>query len=334
MGIPGVWECLRATWVVLQEMSPYLLVGFALAGALSVVMSADFVRRHLGAPGLRQVVKASLMGVPLPLCSCGVLPVAASLRKHGASRGATLAFLLSTPQTGVDNVLATQALLGPVFAVFTVLVTFFSGILGGALLEWVSPPTADEATPQPVGKPAPAPPRRTWAEGMRFGLLTLPRDIGRSLLVGILISGVLAAVIPANFFADKLGPGILSMLVMLLVGIPMYVCSTGSIPIAYAFIHMGLSPGAAFVFLVSGPATNAAALTTVASLLGRRGVVVYLLTIVVSALGGGMLLDQFTSPQAFLEHAHVHEASMGGWRAVTAIVLLALLAPALRKRAK
>lgn len=169
---------------------------------------------------------------------------------------------------------------------------------------------------------------------MRFGLVTLPRDIGRSLLVGILLSGVLAAIIPANFFADKLGPGFVSMLVMLLVGIPMYVCSTGSIPIAYAFIRMGLSPGAAFVFLVSGPATNAAALTTVANLLGRRGVVVYLLTIAVSALGGGMLLNQFTSPQTFFEHVHVHETAMGGWRAVTAVVLLALLAPALWKRAK
>lgn len=320
---------LLAVWRVTEEMAPYLLLGFLLAGVLSVLISPAVVQRHLGARGWRQVVKAALLGVPLPLCSCGVLPLTVSLRRQGASPGASLAFLIATPQTGVDSYLATHALMGPFFALARVFTALVSGILGGMLLERLEGPVPAVAAPAAAGELAP---RRTWRGGLRYGLFVLPRAIGRAMLIGIVLSGLIMAAIPESYFVDKLGPGLVSMLVMLLVGLPLYVCSTGSIPLAYAFMHMGLSPGAAFVFLVSGPATSAAALVTIHSVLGTRAVVVCVITVAVSAVAGGLLVDQLVTAQALLSHAHTHAALPPVWRSAAAVALLLLLAPALRPR--
>ncbi len=325
---------IEAIWRVTGEMAPYLLLGFVLAGLLSVLIAPAAVRRHLGAPGLRQVAKAALIGVPLPLCSCGVLPLAATLRRQGASPGATLSFAISTPQTGVDSILATQALMGPVFAVVRVLTAFISGILGGALLEgWA------RRSPGPNGAPVPdAPPEtttaasRTWREGLRYGLVVLPRAIGRALLLGLVLSGLLTVLIPPAFFAGTWGAGALGLPLMLVVGLPLYVCSTGSIPIAYAFIHMGLSPGAAFVFLVSGPATSAAALIMMYRILGWRGALVCLGTVAFTALAGGLLLDRWLPVEMVHAHAHTHGASPGLGSTLAAVILLAMLLPSLRPR--
>lgn len=323
---------LRQTWLVTGQMAPYLLFGFLLTGLIWVFLSPAFVQRHLGQRGLRQVIKAALFGVPMPLCSCGVLPVSASLRAQGASRGATLAFLISTPQSGLDCITATQALLGPVFVAFTVATTFLSGLIGGAVLEWATPRGAD-APPSAPSAATPVKPRRTLRDGFRYGFVSLPREIGRALLLGIVLSGVLMATIPPHFLEGKLGGGLPAMLVMLLIGIPMYVCSMGSIPVAYAFINMGISPGAALVFLVSGPATNAAAMTTIARILGRKALVIYLLTIAGCALAAGLCMDALgTTVSAPGMLAHHHEAGPTGFNVAAAVVLLAMLAPSLWKR--
>ena len=193
---------LSASWAVFGAMAPYLLLGFGVAGLLSVFISAEWVERHLGGSGFGQVVKASLFGVPLPLCSCGVIPVAASLRRHGASKGATTAFLLSTPQTGVDSIAVTYALLGPFLAVVRPVAAFITGIFGGGLVQAVERNGAEgpavEAE-QPVstccdddsceldGKDRPK-----IVEALHYGLVTLPRDIGRALIFGVIISGLIA----------------------------------------------------------------------------------------------------------------------------------------------
>ncbi len=278
----------------LKAMSPYLLFGFLAAGIMSVLIRPETVEKHLGGRGFLPVVKASLFGVPLPLCSCGVIPVAASLRKNGAARGATTSFLISTPQTGVDSIFVTYSLLGPVYAVFRPLAAFVSGILGGSAVSLIEkedgahshngPGCACGCRPSATGK-------RGIGQALVYGFGTLPRDINKALIAGILISGIIGAAVPDDFFAAFLGGGIVSMLVMMIVGIPIYVCATASVPIAAALIAKGVSPGAALVFLMTGPATNAATIFTVANVMGRRTAAIYLVSVSVSAIAGGLLLD-------------------------------------------
>jgi uncharacterized protein len=280
-------------WATLKEMSPYLLFGFLVAGILSVFISARTVERHLGTKGFWSIFKASLFGVPLPLCSCGVIPVAMSLYKHNASRGAVISFLLSTPQTGVDSILVTYSLLGPVFAIFRPVAALITGLFGGSLVNLF-----DQPNPQPDQACTDDCCDNTKKENrffktLRYGFLVLPSDIGKSMLAGLIIAAVISATIPDDFFSTYLaaGGGVLAMVVMMAVGIPMYVCATASVPIAAALIAKGLNPGAAMVFLMTGPATNAAAITTLWSVLGKKTALLYLLSVIVCAFAAGFTLD-------------------------------------------
>ena len=321
-------EIVRETWLTLCAMAPYLLFGFLVAGILSVLISPEWVERHLGGRGLWPIIKASLFGVPLPLCSCSVIPVATSLRRHGSSKGATTAFLLSTPQTGVDSVLATYSLLGPVFAIFRPLAAFACGLLGGGLVQAFSPAGAGEDTTPACadaccshGHHLPV-----WQRILRHGFVVLPRDLARPLLVGLVVAGIISGVVPDTFFADHIGTGIGAMFLMMLVGIPLYVCATASIPIAAAMMLKGISPGAALVFLMTGPATNAAAIATLWAMLGRRTALIYLSVVMLTALLSGLALDSLFSVAGFaspLGHAEVIPHSV---RIVAAILLLAILA--------
>ena len=350
---------LTASWAVFGAMAPYLLLGFVVAGLLSVVISPEWVERHLGGNGLGQVVKASLFGVPLPLCSCGVIPVAASLRRHGASKGATTAFLLSTPQTGVDSIAVTYALLGPFLAVVRPLAALITGVFGGGLVQAFngngeavnSEATVDGEAPScssdccdddtPKNRPK-------IVEALHYGLVILPRDIGKALILGVAISGLIAAFVAPQALESYLGGGLWPMLAAMAIGVPLYVCATASTPIALGLIHAGLSPGAALVFLISGPATNSAALTTLWKVLGRRAAILYLLTVAVASLATGLAVDGLISagglPESALVPAATSIADQGahaqheGGRAMSwletasAIVLLAVLINALRPR--
>ena len=280
-------------WYTLCEMAPYLLFGFLIAGLLSVLVSPELVERHLGGRGIWPIFKASLFGVPLPLCSCGVIPVAASLRRHGASKGATTAFLLSTPQTGVDSIMVTFSLLGPVFAVFRPLAAFITGLVGGSIVEAIGTSGKGEAKSEPCSDECccPVGGQSRLVRALRYGFMVLPSEIGRPLLIGLLVAGGISAFVPSSFFAETIGTGILAMLVMMILGIPVYVCATASIPIAAAMMVKGISPGAALVFLMTGPATNAAAIATLWKVLGKQTALIYLGVVAVSALGSGLLLD-------------------------------------------
>jgi hypothetical protein len=324
------------SWRVWCEMAPFLLVGFLVAGALSVCISAEWVERHLGRRGLSSVWKAAILGVPLPLCSCGVIPVAASMRRHGASRAAVTAFLLSTPQTGVDSIAATYALLGPVFAAFRPVAALISGLLGGVLVvllgeskqeraaERVAPPACTEACC--IGDRS----RPALMRALSYGLVTLPRDVGGALLLGVLIAGLMGVLVPPHQLHAYLGGGILSILLLMAAGVPIYVCATASVPIAAGFMHMGASPGAALAFLIAGSVTNPATFTTVWKVLGRRTALLYLLSAAASAVGCGLLLDQvfaWVSTAAPQLDAHTHEMTHGGWLSTCwAAALLAVLA--------
>jgi hypothetical protein len=315
-------------WHTVVEMSPYLLFGFFVAGILSALIPQRLVEKHLGGRGILPVLKASLFGVPLPLCSCSVIPVSMSLRKHGAGKGSTIAFLLSTPQTGVDSIFVTFSLLGWLFAIFRPVVALVTGVIGGIFVDifdkdpegqnGVLPKCSDhccnggKAISKLIG-------------GLKHGFVTLPRDIGKPMLIGLVIAAAITALVPEGYFAEKLGTGIFAMVVMMLVGIPVYVCATASVPVAAALILKGLTPGAAFVFLMTGPATNAASFVTIWKVLGGRTAIIYLATVAGCAILSGILLDYIAAGVDF------QIAARPGWMLphivsfTSAVVLLAML---------
>lgn len=316
------------SWQVLEEMSPYLLFGFLVAGILSVFISPIWVERHLGSKGIWPLLKASIFGVPLPLCSCGVIPVSMSLHKHGASKGATISFLLSTPQTGADSIFVTLSLLGPLFAVFRPLIAFATGVFGGGLVEIFDKNNKGLKNQSPNNSE----PLETKAESknrivkaLRYGFIVLPKDIGKAMLIGLVVAAVISALVPDGFFAEQLGTGIFAMLIMMLLGIPVYVCATASVPVAAALILKGLTPGAALVFLMTGPATNAASLVTIWKTLGARTAIIYIITVAGCAISGGLLLDFIAAGM------DLQVVSKAGWmlpkivKTISAVVLLTIL---------
>ena len=325
-------------WNTAAEMSPYLLFGFFMAGILSVFVSQPLVERHLGGRGVWPLVKASLFGVPLPLCSCGVIPVSISLHKHGASKGATVSFLLSTPQTGVDSILATYSLLGPVFAIFRPAAAFVTGIVGGTLVNVFDREKEDLNHPkEDCSDECCSSSNKTSRifRGLKYGFVTLPRDIGKAMLIGLVIAACISAIQPDDLFAEQLlGTGIFAMVVMMFLGIPVYVCATASIPVAAALISEGLTPGAALVFLITGPATNAAAFTTIWKALGGRAAIVYLLTVAVSALGAGILLDVMFPDLGPSVRTHLHQMEPSVLGHISAVILLAMLGFAILSKTK
>jgi hypothetical protein len=313
-------------WATIAEMSPYLLFGFLVAGILSVLASQSLVERHLGGRGIWPLLKASLFGVPLPLCSCSVIPVSMSLRKHGASKGSTISFLLSTPQTGADSIFVTLSLLGPVFAIFRPVVAFVTGIFGGALVDLFSQSANNPTPPECHDECCSGEDKSRAVRALKYGFVTLPRDIGKAMLIGLVIAAIISALVPDGFFAEKLGTGILPMVVMMFLGIPVYVCATASVPVAAALILKGITPGAALVFLMTGPATNAASFVTIWKTLGPRTAITYILTVAGCAILSGIFLDYMAFGFDF------QIATRPGWmlppaiKYASAVVLLAVLA--------
>jgi uncharacterized protein len=327
--LSSILNIIKEFWSVFEAMAPYLLFGFLVAGFLSVLISPAFVERHLGGRKFMPVLKATLFGIPLPLCSCSVLPVTASLRRHGASRGAATGFLISTPQTGVDSIMVTFSLLGPVFAIFRPLVALVGGLLGGmtvslfehkGITESHAIEKCEEVCCSPQDK------RHWFRKAIHYGFVTLPEDIGKALLIGLLIAGLISAVIPKDYFAGIIGTGFVAMLVMMVLGIPVYVCATASVPVAAALILKGgISPGAALVFLMTGPATNAAAIATIWKLMGKRTAITYLITIAITALGAGVLLDYIYTYSGEVAAGHSHEMLPPIAKTISAIVLAGIL---------
>ncbi|MBD3391862.1 MAG: SO_0444 family Cu/Zn efflux transporter [Chitinivibrionales bacterium] len=336
-----LWSEIVRTFVA---MAPYLLLGLTFAGILHVMFSKSIIVRHLGGGTFASTVKAALLGVPLPLCSCGVLPTAVSLRKSRASEGATMSFLISTPQTGIDSIVATYGMLGPVFAVFRPVAAFVMGIVGGVLTNLFGAERAGKARPEDSGAQCPmcyetAPHTHGIGEKLssmvRYAYGSFLDDIATHLVVGIVVSGVIAFVVPEGFFSRYMGNTFLEMLLMIVGGIPLYVCATASIPIAMALMMKGLSPGAAFVFLAVGPATNAAAMTLIGNTMGKRFVAIYIGTIAVLSVAAGYALNGvFAVYGEGLQHIHEHEHMAAGfnWSILFSIVFLAMLVLSLYRK--
>ncbi len=321
-------------WQFLLVSSPYMLAGLLASALIRSFLSPTLIAKYLGAQSLKSVLYAALFGVPLPLCSCGVIPTAIALRRQGASRGAVLTFLITTPESGIDSIAMTYALIDPIMAFARPIVAFISGILAGSLDVLLrhhneEPPTAEPHCPkcvdQPMDHSVPHGLMHRLKEGFQFGFVTLLNDIGGWFLLGVLIAGVIGALAPEDIISQYLGGGIVSMLIALLAAIPVYVCAAGSTPVAAALILKGMSPGAALVFLITGPATNVASLLMVQRFLGTRTTVLYVGVIAVVAIGSGFILNAVyttmgITPQA--AHHMMHHDMNSIWSLPSAILLL------------
>ena len=321
---------------LINKMSPYLLLGFLLAGIMHAFVPSRLYRRYLGGSSFRSVVNAALLGVPLPLCSCGVIPTAMSLRREGASKGAAVSFLIATPQTGVDSIFATYSLMGLPFALLRPLAALVTALFGGELVNLFD--KKDEALH--AGEQSVTPKAQTFVEkmveAMRYAFVDMMQDIGRWLVVGLVIAGLITIFVPASFFALFADNSLLSMLIVLLFAMPMYLCATGSIPIAVALMMKGLSPGTALVLLMAGPAVNAASMMVAGKVLGRRTLLLYLASIIGGAMAFGLAVDYllprewFTSSIDALHAGAVH--GQGWFNVVCSVVLAVLLVNALVRR--
>jgi len=292
-----IWEFI-SLWL---EISPYLLLGMFIAGFIHAFLGKEFITRHLGKGGISSVVKATIFGIPLPVCSCGVIPLASSLQKDGAHKSSVLSFLVSTPTTGVDSILATYSLMGPLFAIFRPLAALISGIIIGGI-NYLFEGETEGAKRIPAHKHQKVKIKFRIQEVFRYGFYEIPQDVGKWLLVGTVLGGFISIVIPENLFVRYFSSP-LDFIIALAIGIPLYVCATGSIPIAVSLISKGFSPGAALVFLITGSATNAITLSFVRMKLGRRSFYNYLITIIITALLLGLLFNfiwQLLSADPFL----------------------------------
>lgn len=321
---------------MLAEMAPYLLIGFGIAGLLYAFVPGKFYKNHLSHPGIGSVIKAALIGVPLPLCSCGVLPTAVSLRRNGASRGATTSFLIATPQTGLDSIAATFSLLGPAFAIIRPLAALITAIIGGMLVNKEDTTTHDDEARlvDTIDAPSSAGFRGKLFSAMRYGYVDMVQNIGKWLIIGLVIAGAITVFIPDGFFTVFAGYPLLSMIAVVIVAIPMYVCSTGSIPIALSLMLKGLSPGAAFVLLMAGPVANFASIIIVGKSLGKKAAAIYLGTIILGAIAIGMCIDLFMPRGWFpmstvVATTHCHLNLFSG---LCSLILITLLINALIRR--
>jgi len=382
-------------WMILTESSVWLIFGFLLAGVVHVLVPREWMLKHLGGKGIVPIAKASLLGIPLPLCSCAVIPVAAGLREQGASKGASAAFAISTPQTGEESIPLTWGLFGPFFALARPVIAVFTGLLAGILIDLthqnesdtkaeddsiedpnaigLSITNADDAgavvaqtekkttgsccsskaepeagsccsssksnaepeassccssTPQKTGLGFGGSTKEAFRHG--FGVMLV--DLAMWLAIGLIMAAIIGSAVPPGWFEEHVGSGLWPKLVMLVVGIPLYICATSSTPLAFGLVSAGLSPGAALVLLLSGPATNVATMSWLIKDLGVKALVIYLGVIAGVALGAGIIFDAFFLNMVSLaDTASKHEHGMGGfgYKEVAAVIFIVLLAWAL-----
>ena len=323
---------------MLHAMSPYLLLGFLIAGVLHAFVPSSIYSRYLSGTGWRPVVTAALFGIPLPLCSCGVLPTAVSLRRSGASRAASTSFLIATPQTGVDSIAATYSMMGLPFAVLRPLAALVTALYGGlavGALERHGKLPEDAGNEQYEFSNVTGGLANRMAEALRYGFFEMMQNIGRWLVLGLVIATLITVLVPDEFFQTYARWPLLNMVVILLIAVPMYVCATGSIPIAAALMLKGLSPGCALVLLMAGPAANLASMLVISQSFGRKATVAYLVSIIAGAMGFGLLVDYWpgmreTFVAAMPHHteamAHAMHAGWLNWVCSVALVVMLVVA--------
>lgn len=345
------------------ESAPWLLLGLLVAGVMHELVPVSFLERHMGSNSSASITKAAVIGAPLPLCSCGVIPAALGLRRSGASKPSTVSFLVSTPETGVDSVSVSYALLGPLFAIVRPIAAVVSAIYAGFMVRWFdtervatsSQPVSSCCSSQKAKAPtsccsepvvvedaccasttadksdsAPAKAPNKVTQVLRYASGQLLEDIMLWLLIGLALAAAIQTWVPTDFLT-RWGDGLVAMLVMAFIGIPMYICATASTPLAVGFLAAGLSPGAVLVFLMAGPATNVSTMGMIKQEMGMKTLALYLFSVVSASVGFGYLLNAMVS-QFSLQHLiqtgsvlHTHGANVQAIYALCAIVLAGLI---------
>jgi uncharacterized membrane protein YraQ (UPF0718 family) len=351
----------EALWQLSIAMAPYILFGLFFAGILHEIVPDSIVTKHLGKDNVSSVVKSTLFGIPLPVCSCGVIPLATSIKKSGASKGATLSFLISTPITGVDSILATYGIFGWLFTLYRIITSMIIAIAAGILANLFDKENdksvkEDEKTtfkPSPVFTPATknaggfsiqAPAAASLMEencdtsscgceseanksfslkaAMKYAFVTLLGDIAKPLFWGLLLGALITVAIPENLSDVLKAYNALSYLLVIAIAVPMYVCATASLPIAAGLMLSGVSAGAAFVFLSAGPATNTVTIGVVKKMLGSRSLAIYLGSIVIGSILFGLGLDMIFDASQIDPASLVHMDEHGGIIAALSAVVL------------
>jgi uncharacterized protein len=334
---------LTEAWHLLLESSVYIIFGLLISGLLKVFLNPGTVVKHLGHGRFRSVFKAAFLGIPIPLCSCGVLPAAATLKKQGANNGAVTAFLISTPESGADSIAITYALLDPIMTVVRPVAAFFTAFMAGISENIFGKEKAVVLQAPDLSCPVDnccdgngcLPEKHArhhgffekMIAGFRYAATDIWKDLAPWFFFGLILAGLITAAIPEDLIERYLGAGLSSMLIMLALGVPMYICATASTPIAAALILKGVSPGAALVFLLAGPATNITSLTVLTGILGRRATAIYLISIAISCVTFGLVTDQIYALSGISVNASIGQASefMPFYMEWTGALLLILL---------
>lgn len=323
-------------WNLVVESAPWLLLGYLIAGVIKQVIPSEWVQKQLAKPGLLSITKGALIGAPLPLCSCGVIPTALAVRKAGASKGATASFLVATPETGVDSIAFSYAMLGPIFAIARPISALISAVIAGVLVHKFD---TDDVVAEPAPAPKsccsmsklnaePEPPTlgERLVQAVQYGYGRMIADTAKWLFIGLTAAALVTAYVPQSFFLQW-GDGVIAMLIMVIVGLPMYICATASTPVAASFLFAGLSPGAALVFMLTGPATNIATMGVIREQLGNRSLVAYLIGVIATAITAGLVLNQlygvFGWELELAAMSHGEETAL--WRQIAAIALSLLV---------
>ena len=338
-----------------NAMAPYILFGLLFAGVLHETVPESLVTKHLGKESIASVIKSTIFGIPLPVCSCGVIPLATSIKKSGASKGATLSFLISTPITGVDSILATYGMFGWIFTLYRVITSMVIATIAGILTNIFDKEEVEEkpkvsfsaintntaigftASPHRPFTPSPKEEESCCASGsceseekqsfsmtkaVRYAFVTLLGDIAKPLFWGLIIGALITVAIPQNLSDILVEYSWLSYIIVIAIAVPMYVCATASLPIAAGLMLSGVSAGAAFVFLSAGPATNTVTIGVVKKMLGTKSLYIYLGSIVVGSVLFGLGLDYVFSISDINPQSLVHMDEEAGLIAIVSSVVL------------
>lgn len=319
---------------ILNEMSPYILLGFLIAGLLHVFVNEATLTRHLSGNGFKSVVKAAAIGIPLPLCSCGVLPTAVSLRRQGASKAATTSFLIATPQTGVDSIAATYSLLGLPFALIRPVAALVGAVFGGVAVGKLAPDTTKSETASACQAPSETTEERMALHkkiqaSLKYGFSDMIDMMGKWLVIGLVIASLITVFVPDSLFVGLREYPLIAMIAVVLIAVPMYICATGSIPIAMSLMLKGLTPGVAFVLLMAGPAANFASILILNRTQGRKATAIYVASVMVTAIAFGLIIDYLLPTRWFDLHAtaadHCGHMQLSWFETGCSIILMILL---------
>lgn len=333
-------EYINNFWLLLNAIGVYILIGVLIAGLIKQFLPDSYIRKHLGQPGFMSNIKAAILGIPLPLCSCSVIPFIGSLKKSGATPSSVQTFLIATPITGADSILATYGVFGWFFTIYRIISSVVIALIAGLLTQLFTrnqfeqqeqPPVKQNFKPIdiPIITEGQAPESKLYRKTkavFAYGLDDILKDISKPFLIGVFLATLLVTVFPEDFSQYISKNAWLNYLLVILLAAPLYVCATASIPLGIALISAGFSPGAAFIFLTAGPATNLVTMSVIIKTLGKSVWMIYLVTVILGSLLFGIVLDTFFADSLMeVLSFQGHDEELGFISQVSSVILLYLV---------